>query len=83
MRTRLGYRDGEAFIARMERAQADGDLDFVAANMKALEKLIGRLEDRSFELTQLQYRARMVREKHEPPGDRKASWLGGSGRRAP
>ena len=43
----------------MEKAQEDGDLD---ANMPRLEKLIAQHQDRAYELAQLQYRARMVRE---------------------
>jgi hypothetical protein len=66
MHSGAGYRDGELFIARLERAQAEGDTDFVAAHMARLEQLIAHYMDRTYELSKLQYLARMIREHHEP-----------------
>jgi len=66
MQTDAGYRDGELFLAKLEEAQAEGNTDFVAAHMPRLEQLIACYMDRTYELAQLQYRARMVREHHEP-----------------
>ena len=57
---------GELFIAEMERAQAEGNLEFVGSNMPQLERLIQQHMDRSHELAQLQQRARDVRHRHEP-----------------
>jgi len=65
-RTNLGYRDGLSLIEALERAQEEGDLDTVSARMPAIERLIARLQERAYELAHLQYRARMIREKHEP-----------------
>ena len=65
-RTRLPYRDGEPLIEALERAQEQGDLDVVTARMPALERLIARLQEHAHELAQLQYRARVIRERHEP-----------------
>ena len=65
-RTTLGYLDGEPFIAAREKAQDEGNLDFVQVNMPGLERLIARHQDRAYELAQLQYRAQMIRRKHEP-----------------
>ena len=65
-RTTLGYLNGELFIAAMEKAQDEGNLDFVQANKPRLERLFARYMDRTHELAQLQYRARMIREHHEP-----------------
>ena len=67
MPTQLGYLDGERFIAKLEEAVEAGDADYIEANMPRLESLIARLQERSAELTVLQYRARLVREQHEPP----------------
>lgn len=64
---RLPMHDGERFIATMERASLEGNADFVAANMARLEKLIGQLQDRAAEIVTLPYRARVVRDRHEPP----------------
>lgn len=58
--------DGEPFIRKMEEAQVAGDLDFVGPNMPRLDALIAKLDARQYELAQLNYRARMVRMKHEP-----------------
>ena len=53
-------------LLRMERAQAEGNLEFVETNMPRLERLIQQHMDRSHELAQLQQRARDVRDRHEP-----------------
>lgn len=72
LRSSPGYRDGELFIARCEKALAEGDAAFLECAMPRLEGLIARLQERAYELAQLQYWARMVREKHEPSdGQRK------------
>ena len=65
------YKDGEPFIAKLEEAVIEGDADFIEANMPRLETLIARLQDRAAELALLQYRARSVREQHEPPADKR------------
>ena len=42
------------------------------ANVKEMdEALIARLQNRAAELALLQYRARLVREQHEPPADKR------------
>ena len=66
-RTQIGHLDHEPFIAALERASEAGDADFVAANIDRLEKLIGQLQDRAAEIVSLQYRARVVRDRYEPP----------------
>ena len=68
---KLPYLDGTPFITRMEQAIEAGDADFVEANMPRLESLIARYQDRIHELAQLQYRARLVRDRHEPPADKR------------
>ena len=68
-RTHLGYRDGALFVAAMENAQEECDLEFVQANMPKLESLIAKYQERAYELAQLQYRARMVCEHHGPSAD--------------
>ncbi len=64
-RTQIGYQDHERFTATMDRASEEGNADFVAANMGRLERLIGQLQDQAYELGELQYRARVVRDQHE------------------
>ena len=66
-RTQIGYLDLEPFIAALERASAEGNADFVAANMERLETLIGQLQDRGYDLAGLQQRARLIRDRHERP----------------
>ncbi len=60
------YNTGEAFIARCEAESAAGNADFIGANMAKLEALIAHLQKEAYELSQLQYRARVVRDQHEP-----------------
>lgn len=73
MPTKRIYRDGELFIAKMEQALDEGGIEFVEANMPRLERLIARLQDRQYEVAQIMHRAMMVRERHEPRADRRAS----------
>ena len=65
--TRIKYTTGERFIVNLEEASQAGDADSIEANIPRLESLIARLQERAAELTVLQYRARLVREQHEPP----------------
>lgn len=65
-KTRLPPADGEPFIERMEEEQAACNLEFVSANMLRLERIIALYQERIYELAQLQFRARSIRERHEP-----------------
>ena len=69
--TRLPYKDGEPLIRQLEEAFEAGDGDFIDANIDRLRALVARLQDRQYELAQLQYRARTILVKHEPAGDRR------------
>ena len=69
--SKLGPTDGAAFIAKMEQAIEDGSADYVAANMPKLETLIAKLQDRTSELAGLQYRARLIRDRHEPSAEQR------------
>ena len=69
-RTQIGYQDHERFIVvAMERAGDEGNAVFVAANTERLETLIRQLQDRAYELADLQYRARIIRDQHERAGE--------------
>ena len=57
----------EPFIVKLEAASERGDADFVAANMTRLEQAIAELMHYQHKLAELQYRARLVRDRHEPP----------------
>lgn len=63
--------DGEAFIARLEQSIEEGNADHVEANMDRLERLIAQYQDRIYELTSLQYRARLIRDRHEPSAEKR------------
>lgn len=65
MRTKLGQLDGEPFIANLEQAVEQGNADFIERNMPRVESLIAWFQDRTPELTELQCRARGVRDQHE------------------
>ena len=71
MATRLPINDGEKFIAGLEAALAEGDVDHIERHLPRLERLILQYQNCIYELAQLQYRAMMVRERHEPAGGRK------------
>ena len=71
MPTKLPMHDGEPFIAKLEQAIEDGGAAFVEANMPRLKQLIKKLQDRAYEIAQIQYRARVVRERHEPPAGKR------------
>ena len=67
MPAKLPIRDGEPFIAALEQAHAEGNAEFIERHMARLERLIAQYQDRTFELSKLQYRARQIRELHERP----------------
>ena len=69
--TKLPFQDGEPFIETCEKAVEAGDADFLEANMDRLEELIARFQDRVYELTKLQQRARDVRDRHEPSAEKR------------
>jgi len=71
-RTRLPPLDGKPFLAKLEEAQAEGDADHVERNMPRLEQMIGLYQDRAYEIAQLQYRARLVRDRHEPSAEKRS-----------
>ena len=57
----------DPLIASLERGIDDGRPDFIGANIPRLEKLIADLQEASLRLARLQHRARIVRDRHEPP----------------
>jgi len=59
--------DGDAWIRRLEEAQADCRPDFIEENIPRIERLIARLQERAYEIAQAQYRLRLIRDRHEPP----------------
>lgn len=71
MRSRLPMDDGRQFITALEAAFENGDADAIEHQMPRLERLILQYQNRIYELAQLQYRARLIRERHEPAGDRR------------
>ena len=71
MPTKLPPNDGAAFIAKLEHAAEKGNTEFVEANLPALENLIARLQDRAHEVADMQYRARLIRDRHEPPAKKR------------
>lgn len=71
MPDKLPMYDGELFLASLERMQEAGDAETVERNMPRLEALIAQYMDRSYELAQLQYRARQIRERHEPSAEKR------------
>ena len=70
MPTRLQPGDGAPFIAMLELAAA-GDADIIEANMPRLERLIAQYQERIHELAELQHAARVIRDSHEPPADKR------------
>jgi len=72
MTSRLPHtHDGERFVAKLEQAIAEGNAAFVEANMVRLELLIAKLQARAHALAQMQYRARLVKGRHEPPAGKR------------
>jgi hypothetical protein len=68
-RDELPMDSGESHLSQLEQSVADGNADTVGANLPALRKLIGQYQDRIIELANLQYRARLILEQHEPSAD--------------
>ena len=66
-RDQLPIDGGESFIGQLEEAVAEGDANFIDANLPRLENLIALYQDRIFELANIQHRARLIRNQHERP----------------
>ncbi len=58
----------EKFVRGMEQASEAGLSDYIGRSMEQLESLIAELQERQHELAQIQYRARVIRDRHEPSG---------------
>ena len=58
--------DGEPFIEKLEQGIEDGEGDYIEANMPRLREGIRLYQERIAKLSQLQYRARVVQDRHEP-----------------
>ena len=58
------YNTGAAFIEALEKSQDEGNFEHIEANISQLVKLVARLQDQTFELIQLQQRARELLERH-------------------
>ena len=71
MPTSLPPDDGAPFIAMLELASAAGDADIIEANMDRLEALIAQYQERIHEPAKLQHAARVIRDSHEPPADKR------------
>ena len=59
------------FIAHLEQAQMEGDIGLVSLQIPWIERLIAQYQDPIFELRKLQYRARLIRERHKPAADKR------------
>ena len=54
------------FVAKLEEAQAEGRPDLIAANMPRLARLIPECMEWQVKIAELEQRARIVRDRHEP-----------------
>lgn len=77
MKAKLPMGDGEEFIAGLEVALEEGDTQYIDHHMPRLERLIGQYQSRTYELARLEYRARLVREQHEPSAHNRTKKHGG------
>ena len=71
MPTRLPPDDGAPFIAMLELAAAAGDADIIEASMDRLETPIAQYQERIHEPAKLQHAARVIRDGHERPADKR------------
>ena len=65
----LPIADGTAFIKTMEQAVAEGNPDFIAANLPKLREYIRMYQDRVHQLSLIQFRARSIIDQHEPSAE--------------
>ncbi len=65
-KTPLPIADGVAFIETLEQAVKDGNPDLIAANLPKLKRYISMFQDRNFQLSEIQQRARIIEQQHEP-----------------
>ena len=57
----------EPFVGSLEGSQAEGNLNYISANMPRLERATAEPMAAQDRLAGLQYRARLIRDQHEPP----------------
>ena len=55
--------NAEPFPKAVEQGQEKNDVAYLSANLPKLEKLIAELQERSFQLADLAYRARSIRDR--------------------
>ena len=65
----LPLADGVEFIKMLEKAVADGSPDLVSANMPKLIRYVKMYQDRIYQLSQIQFRARSIIDQHEPTAE--------------
>jgi len=53
----------EPFPTALEQGQEESDVSYLWANMPKLGKLIAELQEKQFQLADLQYRARSIRDR--------------------
>jgi len=51
------------FLEALEQGQERNDVSYLSANLPKLEKLIAELQERQFQLADLAYRARSIRDR--------------------
>ena len=51
------------FLKALEQGQERNDVAYLSANLPKLEKLIAELQEKQFQLADLQYRARSIRDR--------------------
>lgn len=73
---KLPMDSGESFLCGLEQGQADGDCDYIGANLPRLEKLSADLQGRILELVRLLDRAKRIYERHEPPAEKRVKRKG-------
>ena len=61
--------DGVAFIETLEQAVEDGNAEFISKSLPKLKRYISLHQDRVYQLSQIQFRARTIYEQHEPAAE--------------
>ena len=61
--------DGVAFLQTCEQAIEDGNADYVSVSLPKLKTYVSMYQDRIYQLSQIQFRARSIIEQHEPSAE--------------
>ena len=67
----LPVMDGVPFLETCEQAIVDGNAGFISANLAKVRRFVVMYQNRIYQLSPIQFRARGIIEQHEPSAEKR------------